>query len=171
MAAVTAAVVTTAGSLYAQNKAKKAQKDQNKFVQEQMEGADPYAEYRADAAARLNKLSTDPSSITDSAVWKARQQAASRTMSAQGYTGSGNALVAAADAGASAYQQEFENLAILSGADVGVQSRAGVSTAGMGARQSASDSYLSSIGGVVNNLGNLATVAGGYFNKPAAGSP
>jgi len=168
MAAITAAAIGAASTVYAANQAKKAQKEQNKFVTESQKGADPYAQYRGDAAARLDKLSKDPSSIKDSAVWKSRMQAAERAVASQGYTGSGNALVAAADAGASAYQSEFDNLARLSGADVGIQTAGGVSSAGMGARQDGSDNYLSSIGGVANNLGNLATVAGGRFNQPAS---
>lgn len=77
---------------------------------------DPYAPYRGAAATKLNALMNDPSSIENSPVYKADMQAASRTMAAQGYTGSGNALVAAANAGGQAYQQEFNNLAMLAGA-------------------------------------------------------
>lgn len=168
MAAITAAAITAGTTIYASNQAKKAQKEQNKFISESQKGADPYAAYRADAAAKLDALSKNPDSIKDSSVWKARMQAAERAVASQGYTGSGNALVAAADAGASAYQQEFDNLARLSGADVGIQSAAGVSSAGMGARGNASDNYLSSLGGVANNIGNLATTIGGRFNQPAA---
>jgi hypothetical protein len=167
MAAITAAVVTTAGTMYAANRAKKQQEQAGKDAREMAGIADPYAAFRGDAAARLDALQKDPSSIENSAVWKARQQAAARAIASQGYTGSGNAIVAAADAGASAYQQEFDNLARLSGADVGLQSAAGVASAGLGTTQDARNSYLSSIGGVVNNLGNLATTVGGRFNQPA----
>jgi len=54
--------------------------------------------------------------VANSSVGQAYQQAASRTMASQGYTGSGNALVAAANAGGQAYQQNFNNLATLAGA-------------------------------------------------------
>jgi len=77
---------------------------------------DPYAQYRPAAAQQLNALMKDPSSAVNSGYGLAEQQAASRTMAAQGYTGSGNALVAAAQAGGNAYQQQFNNLAMLSGA-------------------------------------------------------
>ena len=77
---------------------------------------DPYAPYRGAAATKLNNLMADPSSIQGLPEYQADMQAASRTMASQGYTGSGNALVAAANAGGQAYQQAFNNLAMLSGA-------------------------------------------------------
>jgi len=77
---------------------------------------DPYSQYRPAAAQQLNALMKDPSSAVNSSYGQAEQLAASRTMAAQGYTGSGNALVAAAQAGGNAYQQQFNNLAMLSGA-------------------------------------------------------
>ncbi|HEY9662416.1 MAG TPA: hypothetical protein V6C65_28505 [Allocoleopsis sp.] len=77
---------------------------------------DPYAPYRGAAATKLNALMADPNSITSLPEYQAQMQAASRAMAAQGYTGSGNALVAAANAGGQAYQQAFNNLAMLSGA-------------------------------------------------------
>lgn len=169
MAVITAAVIGVAGTVYASNRAKKEGEKNREFAREQQEGLDPYAPYRDDAAKRLDALSRDSSSIVDTPEYKARMQAAARTVGAQGYTGSGNALVAAAEAGASVYQQAFDNLARLSGADVGIQSKAGVASASIGANQDSSNNYLSSIGGVVNNLGNLATVAGGRFNQPATG--
>lgn len=77
---------------------------------------DPYAKYRGAAADKLNALMANPGSAIDTSYGQAMQTAASRTMAAQGYTGSGNALVAAANAGGTAYQQEFNNLVTLSGA-------------------------------------------------------
>jgi len=77
---------------------------------------DPYAPYRGAAAIQLNNLMKNPGSAADSSYGKAMQQVAARTMAAQGYTGSGNALVASANAGGQAYQHEFNNLAMLSGA-------------------------------------------------------
>lgn len=163
MAVITAAVIGLGTAVYMSSEAKDQQEDQQKFIQEQMEGADPYAQYRPDAAARLNALSLDPSSVQNSASYKARLQAAARTVASQGYTGSGNALVAAAEAGASAYQQEFDNLAMLSGAAVGVQSAAGISGSAISGRQAASDGYISSLAGVANNATNLVSL----FNSPA----
>lgn len=77
---------------------------------------DPYAQYRPAAATKLNDLMNNPNSIQQLPEYQAQMQAASRTMAAQGYTGSGNALVAAANAGGQAYQQAFNNLAMLAGA-------------------------------------------------------
>lgn len=173
MAAVTAAVIGAGTAMYASSQAKKQQKDAQKFATEQMGALDPFAEYRPEAAARLNALSKDPSSIKDSATYKARLQAAERTMAAQGYTGSGNALVAAADAGASAYQQEFDNLAMMSGAGQGQGARASAYDTASGANSNANDNYLSSVAGIGNNLTNLAGMFGGMQtggNAQVAGS-
>ena len=168
MAAITAAVVGVAGSVYASNKAAKSQKQASKDAAAAAERADPYRAYRGDAATRLDALSKGPSSVVGSAVWKARQQAAERAIASQGYTGSGNAVVAAADAGASAYQQEFDNLARLAGADVGVGAAAGVSSTGLNTVQDSRNSSLSAIGGIANNVGNLATTIGSRFNPGGA---
>ena len=83
---------------------------------QQQQVYDPYAPYRGAAAQKLNALMADPSTISSLPEYQAQMQAASRAMAAQGYTGSGNALVAAANAGGQAYQQAFNNLAMLSGA-------------------------------------------------------
>lgn len=170
MAAVTAAVIGAGTAMYASSQAKKQQKDAQNFAREQMEGLDPFAEYRPEAAARLNALSKDPSSIKDSATYKARLQAAERTMAAQGYTGSGNALVAAADAGASAYQQEFDNLAMMSGATQGQAARSSAYGTASGAMSNANDNRLSSIAGMGNNLTNLASMFGGMYGGGAGGT-
>ena len=78
---------------------------------------DPYAQYRGAAAQQLNALMANPSQITTMPEYNAMLQAAQRQAAAQGYNGSGNALVAAANAGGQAYQQAFNNLAMLSGAE------------------------------------------------------
>lgn len=77
---------------------------------------DPYGPYRGAAAQKLNQLMNDPNYLQQLPEYQAAQQAASRTIAAQGYTGSGNALVAAANAGGTAYQQAFNNLSTLAGA-------------------------------------------------------
>lgn len=77
---------------------------------------DPYAQYRPAAAQQLNTLMQNPGSAANTSYGQAMSQAASRLMAAQGYTGSGNAVIAAANAGGTAYQQEFNNLVTLSGA-------------------------------------------------------
>lgn len=182
MGAVTAAVIGAGTALYSANRAKSQQKDAQKFAREQMEGLDPFAEYRPEYAQKLKEFASDPSKLKDSPVYAARLMAAERTMAAQGYTGSGNALVAAADAGAAAYQQEFENLAMLSGAAQGQGARASAYGTAAGATSNASDNYLSSLAGVGNNLTNLASMFGNnttanpnlntgmssYFNQPVS---
>lgn len=161
MGAVTSAVIGAGTALYTTNRAKKQQKDAQNFANEQMENLDPFAEYRPEYAKRLKELTNDPSSIKDTATYKARLMAAERTMAAQGYTGSGNALVAAADAGAAAYQQEFDNLSMLSGAGQGQGARASAYGTAAGAMGNASDNYLSSLQGLGNSLIGL----GGLFGK------
>lgn len=174
MGLVTSAVIGAGTALYASKQAKKQQKDAQNFAREQMEGLDPFAEHRPYYADRLKELADDPSKIKDFASYKARLQAAERTMAAQGYTGSGNALVAAADAGAAAYQQEFDNLAMLSGAGQGQGARASAYGTAAGAAGNANDNYLSGLAGVGNNLTNLAGMFGnrnrsnvGSFNQSA----
>lgn len=167
MAAVTAAVVGAGTALYSANRAKSQQKDAQKFAREQMEQLDPFAEYRPEFAKQLSALSKDPSIIKDSASYKARLQAAERTIASQGYTGSGNALVAAAEAGAAAYQQEFDNLSMLSGATQGQGARASAYGTAAGAQSNANDNYLSSLAGVGNNLTNLASMFGNNSGSTA----
>lgn len=77
---------------------------------------DPYAQYRGAAANQLNNLMTNYNPA-DNPVYESMLQAAQRQAASQGYNGSGNALVAAANAGGQAYQQQFNNLAMLSGAE------------------------------------------------------
>lgn len=185
MAAVTTAVVGLGTAVYTSSQAKKQQKRAQQMANEQMEALDPFAEHRPYYADKLKELADDPSKIKDFASYKARLQAAERTMASQGYTGSGNALVAAADAGAAAYQQEFDNLAMLSGAAQGQGARASAYGTAAGATSNANDNRLSSLAGIGNNLTNLVGMfgnsanSGGYnygaftptggFNQPSLG--
>lgn len=161
MGAITAAVIGAGTALYGASQARKQQKEAQNFAKEQMDAADPFKEYRPEYAKRLAELQEDPSSISNSATYKARLQAAERTMAAQGYTGSGNALVAAADAGASAYQQEFQNLAMLSGAAQGLGNATSAYGTAAGAIDGANSTALSGVMGAGQALGNLA----GMFNR------
>lgn len=111
--AVGAAAVTVVGGYLS---SKQQQKAQQKAADKYAATADPYAQYRDAAAQKLNALMNDPASIESTPEYKARLNAAARTMAAQGYTGSGNALAAAAQAGGDVYQQAFNNLALTSGA-------------------------------------------------------
>ena len=180
MGAITSAVIGLGTAVYATKSAKKQQKAAvaeaqrqetvaQEFAEKQMENLDPFAPYRAEYAQKLSNLANDPSSIEDTSVYKARMKAAERVLAAQGYTGSGNALVAAADAGATAYQQEFDNLAMLSGAAQGQGARSSAYGTAAGQQQGnyatssgnvrdTGNSYLSGIAGIGNNLANLATV-------------
>lgn len=159
------AAIGLATSLFGANQAKKQAKKQEKLAQEGIKAMDPYGPYRAAAAKRLEALMADPSSIKNTPSYAARLQAAERVMAAQGYTGSGNALVAAADAGMGAYQQEFSNLALLSGA--GVQPGQGYGQA-LQSGQAGSDNILSGYVGVANNLTNLFSSLGNRSNAGSA---
>lgn len=168
MAAITSAIIGTAGAVYAANKSAKAAKQQTQLGQQAIEAADPFREYRPQYAAKLNELMSDPSQIQNSPEYKARIQAVQRQLASQGYTGSGNALVEAAEAAGSVYQQAFSNLAMLSGAST--TPGGGYDTA-LNAAQNGSAQQLSSISGVTNNLANLALVLGGRnWNTPVQSS-
>lgn len=166
MAAITTAVIGAAGAVYSAKKSSDNAKKAAKQGEAAVAAADPYAPYRDDAAQKLNALVADPTSISNTATYKARLQAAERTVAAAGYTGSGNAVIAAADAGAAAYQQEFENLSMLAGASNGTQNAASAAANAANVNSEANAQKLSSYTGVVNNATNLAKTIGNY-NKPA----
>lgn len=167
MAAVTAAAIGAGTAIYAQKSASKQAKAQNKLAREGIDAADPFKQYRGKYAEQLDKLMTDPSSITSTPEYKARLDAAARQMAAQGYTGSGNAILEAANAGGAAYQQAFSNLGQLAGA--GVTPGGGYDQA-LAAQSEGSAQKLSAYAGVANNLGNLALTAGQRFNQAATPS-
>ena len=127
---------------------------------------DPYAPYRGAAATQLNNLMANPSSITSSPTYQAMMQAAQRQSAAQGYTGSGNALAAAASAGGQAYQQQFNNLAMLSGANTSPSVGAGAAAnANAYNQQNNQNSWiqLASLFGNSNAGSNLAnTLSSGW---------
>ena len=137
---------------------------------------DPYAPYRGAAAQKLNTLMNDPNSIQNLPEYQAQMQAASRTMAAQGYTGSGNALVAAANAGGQAYQQAFNNLAMLSGAGQSPAYGAGMATQQANYQQAQNNQMWGQIGSMVGNGINGFSGSGtppidtGTYN-PSIGSP
>lgn len=112
---------------------------------------DPYAPYRGAAAQKLNSLMANPSDVQNLPEYQAQLQAASRAMAAQGYTGSGNALVAAANAGGQAYQQAFNNLAMLSGAGQSPAYGAGLAEQGNLAGQQMTNQMWGQIGGAFGN--------------------
>ena len=122
---------------------------------------DPYAQYRPAAAQQLNALMKDPSSAVNSGYGLAEQQAASRTMAAQGYTGSGNALVAAAQAGGNAYQQQFNNLAMLSGAGQAPASAMQAANNQANIQQQQSNQMWGQVGGLVGQGINAYNNSGG----------
>lgn len=166
MAAITSAAIGAGTALFSARQGRRQQRQQQQLAQQGIESADPFREHRGAAAERLNRLMADPSSITETPAYRARMQAVQRQLAAQGFTGSGNALVEAAEASGAVFQQEFENLGRLSGA---------FTTPGGGfdnALQSGlvgNAQNLSNLAGVGNNLTNLALVAGhsGRFNRPA----
>ena len=113
---------------------------------------DPYSQYRAGAASKLNSLMQNPGDLQNLPEYKARMMAASRTMAAQGYTGSGNALVAAAEAGGQAYQQAFQNLAMLSGANANPAYAQASANQQANYQQRASNQMWGQIGGIAGNV-------------------
>lgn len=163
MAAITTAAIAAGTAVYSASQASKQAKAQTKAANKAIDAADPYAPYRDDAAQRLNALIADPSKISETATYKARMQATERTMAAQGYTGSGNAVIGAQEAAAASYQQEFSNLAALAGATEGLGNATSAYSASTGATSNANDNKLSAYAGVGNNLVNLANTV---FNKP-----
>lgn len=154
--AVGAAAVTVVGGYVS---AKSNQKAAAKNVASADAAADPYAPYRDQAAQQLNKLMADPTSIESTPEYKSRMDAAGRTMAAQGYTGSGNALAAAAQAGGDVYQQAFNNLALASGA--GTAPGAGAME-GANILTNSNTATSNAIGGAVNS--------GLYFGQKALGN-
>lgn len=164
MAAITTAAIGAGTAIYAAKKQGDAAKEANKIAKEGTEAADPLKQYRPEYAQKLDALIKDPSSIQDTAEYKARQQAVARQLAAQGYTGSGNALIEAADAGGQSYQQAFQNLYTLAGGTPG----GGYDTAAQ-ASLAGSDMKANAIAGVANNLTNLGATIGasGKFNKAA----
>lgn len=113
---------------------------------------DPYAQYRGAAATQLNSLMADPGSATNSSYGQALQTGAERSMAAQGYTGSGNAIVAAANAGGQAYQQQFNNLSMLSGASQGPAQGAGLAAQQGNINQQNSNQMWNQLGGLAQNI-------------------
>lgn len=132
---------------------------------------DPYAPYRGQAAKQLNDLMQNPSDISQQPEYKSRMQAAARTMAAQGYTGSGNALVAAANAGGQAYQQAFSNLSTLSGAGANPAYAQASANQQANYQQQANNQMWGQIGGltgkVINHYqgsGNMPPIDTGSIN-------
>lgn len=165
MAAITAAAIGTAGTIYATKKSADAQKKAASVAAQGTEAADPQKQYRPEYAKQLNDLMKDPSSIANTAEYKARQQAVARQLAAQGYTGSGNALIEAADAAGQSYQQAFNNLNALAGGTPG----GGYDTAANVA-QAGADQTTANYAGIANNVANLGATIGGKFNTPSAAS-
>lgn len=168
MAAITSAAIGAGTAIYGARQASRQSREQAQLAREGIEAADPYREFRGAAAERLNTLMADPSKITETGAYKARMQAVQRQLASQGYTGSGNALVEAAEAAGTVYQQEFENQGRLAGAFTtpgGGYDNAMSTMANSGAQN------LSATGGVGNNLANLALTVGTRFNKPAVNIP
>lgn len=163
--AIGAGAIGLVGGMLTKNK----NKSSNQQVQQAQERMDPYAAYRPQAALALNNLMMNPGTITDTPEYKARQQATARIMAAQGYTGSGNALVGAAEAGGQSYQQAFNNLAMLSGASG--QPGAG-SMQGAGITSANNQNALNSYGQIANGIvGSGITAWNNYQNQQAFNQP
>ena len=166
-----AAAITVVGSALSSNNSNSGGSSSSGSASSGSQAAyDPYAPYRGAAATKLNALMADPSSVQQLPEYKADMQAASRTMAAQGYTGSGNALVASANAGGQAYQQAFNNLAMLAGAGQSPAYAAGLAANQGNYNQQAQNQMWGQIGniagGVIGNLHKTGTTGGGYYNAP-----
>lgn len=167
MAAITAAAIGAGTAIYAAKQSSKQAKEANKLAQQGIAAADPFAQYRPQYAQKLDSLMANPDSIKDTPEYKSRLEAAARQLAAQGYTGSGNAILEAANAGGAAFQQAFQNLSMLSGA--GVAPGGGYDNA-LNAMQNGNDQKMSAYAGVANNIGNLAVTVGSRFNQAATGN-
>lgn len=88
-------------------------------LRKQAAGADPFGASRAGYSNQLQQLEQNPASITSDPSYQARMQAVQRSMAAQGYQGSGNMAVAAANAGGAGYNDRVNSLANLAGANIG----------------------------------------------------
>lgn len=134
---------------------------------------DPYSQYRPAAAAKLQDLMNNPDQAANTSYGKAMMQAAGRTMAAQGYTGSGNALVAAANAGGQAYQQEFNNLVTLSGAGQSPANAAAAADQQANYQQQQNNQMWGQIGGLVggfvggrsNSTSPTGVTTGDYYSR------
>lgn len=166
MAVVTTAAIGAGTAIYTAKKSADAAKKQNQIAQQGIAAADPLGAYRPKYAEQLDKLMSDPSSIVDTPEYKARLEAAQRTMAAQGYLGSGNAIIEAANAGGAAYDQAVNRLTALAGGTPGAGYDTAVNAASQGEAQK-----LSAYAGVANNLTNLGSTLADRFNKGGTPAP
>lgn len=175
MAATAIGAAVSLGTAYM---GKKQADKQMKMAQKGIEASDPFAQYRPEYGKKLQELMMDPSSIVNTPEYKARQEAAARAMSAQGYTGSGNAIIEAATAGGESFQQAYNNLSQLAG--VSATPGAGYSNA----LQTAENVNTQKMGNYADIAQNLGSMAERYFpsktgsftprvtmNQPATISP
>lgn len=96
--------------------------EQAQKLRQQASQADPFAPYRAQYAAQLAQLSSDPGAyLTKLPGYEAGIQAVNRGMAAGGYLGSGNQMVALQKYGGDIYNQEATRLANLAGANISPQ--------------------------------------------------
>jgi hypothetical protein len=138
--------------------------------------ADPYAQYRSQAASQLQNLLMNPQSVTQTPGYQFNLsqglQGLQAQQAAQGRLVSGGALLQGQQYGqqlaSQTYQQQLSNLSTLSGAN---QSPAGASQAqagnilgGAGAQNYGLQSIAGGIGGIVNPLQTL-------YSQYNSGSP
>lgn len=155
-----AAAIGLVTSFLGAKKAKKQAKADAAARAAEQAAQDPYGPYRAEAAKKLNALTYD--NVKDTPEYKFRQEAASRLMAAQGYTGSGNAIAAAAEAGGASYQQAFDNLARQAGVDVAPGGgHDAAADAAVGANRMSQ--YSSMANSLTYGVGQIVDA----FNKPA----
>ena len=125
--------------------------------------ADPFAPYRGAAAQQLMALQADPSLVTKQPGYEAGLQAVERAGAAEGFTGSGNMMVALSQYGGQAYQQAIQNLMTMSGA-----SQAPATGAQVGA--TATQDQFSAYTAGLNSLGATMMALGGGSKNPGDGT-
>ena len=110
---------------------------------------------------QLWNLMKDPSSITESPMYKAGLESVQRTMASQGLTGSGNAMMALSDYGANYYQQQVAMLAQLA--------RGGTPAYGTGSQMQGGGAGLLSSLGAMGKMGDMLGKLGGAGGGGMAG--
>lgn len=131
---------------------------------------DPYADYRAPAAAKLDALMSNPNSVTNLPGYKflAEQgtQGVERAMSARGLSVSGNEMLALQEQNqglaSKMYDSEFNKLSMLSGAS---SSPGAGGAAGITQNQNNRDDLFSTIGALGKGMGSGISALSDLFSN------
>jgi len=123
--------------------------------------ADPFAQYRGQAAQQLMALQANPNLVTQQPGYQAGLTAVERSLASQGFQGSGNMMAGLAEYGQNAYQQAIQNLMTMSGAS---------SSPAAGAQVNAqtADTRLATQIASMNNIGSSLMYFGGGAQNPGS---